>query len=116
MLQCIKCIDLLLLVNIILAMIFNRKFLQIFILILSMGSFAQTYAAHDQSHSNHDHITQESLLYCIDCYVNFAAAQPVGLDFRIKYVEFSSTSIASIRSYGINIYDPQTHYYQSRAP
>ena len=81
-----------------------------------MGSLAQTYAAHDQSHSNHDHETQESILNCIDCYINSAAAQPVGLDFRIKYVEFSDAPIALNILYRIHTYNPQTVHYQSRAP
>ena len=96
-------------------MIFNRKFLQIFILILSMGSFAQTYAAHDQSHSSHDHATQESSLNCIDCYINTSAVQLIGLDFRTKYAEFLGTSVVSNISYGIYFYDIKIIPYQSRA-
>ena len=94
----------------------NRKFFQVFILILSLGSFAQTYAAHDQSHSNHDHATQESSLSCIDCYINTAAVEPLGLNFRTKYAEFLVTSVASNISYSIYLYDLWIFYYQSLAP
>lgn len=97
-------------------MFFNRKFFQVFILILSLGSFAQTYAVHDQSHSNHDHATQESSLNCIDCYINSSAAQPVGLDFRTKYAELLVTSVASNIPYSIYLNDLWILYYQSRAP
>ena len=94
----------------------NRKFFQVLILILSLGSFTQTYATHDQSHSSHDHATQESSLNCIDCYINSAAAQPLGLDFRTKYAEFLGTSVVSNISYGIYFYDIKIIPYQSRAP
>ena len=97
-------------------MIFKRKFFQVFILILSLGSFAQTYAAHDQSHSNHDHATQESSLDCIDCYINTSAAQLIGLDFKTKYTEFLGTSITSNMSYSTHSYDLEIIHYQSRAP
>ena len=93
----------------------NRKFFQVLILILSLGSFTQTYAAHDQSHSSHDHATQESSLNCIDCYINSAAAQPLGLDFRTKYAEFLYTSVVSNISYSIYFYGLKIIPYQSRA-
>ena len=94
----------------------NRKFFQVLILILSLGSYTQTYAAHDQSHSSHDHATQESSLNCIDCYINTSAVQLIGLDFRTKYAEFLGTSVVSNISYGIYFYDIKIIPYQSRAP
>lgn len=97
-------------------MILNRQFFQVLILILSLGSFAQTYAAHDQSHSHHDHATQESSLNCVDCYIYTSAAQLIGLDFRTKYAEFLYTSVVSNISYSIYFYGLKIIPYQSRAP
>jgi hypothetical protein len=97
-------------------MFINKKFLQALILILSLGSFAHTYAAHDQSHSHHEHATQESSLNCIDCYINTSAVQLIGLDFRTKYAEFLYTSVVSNISYSIYFYGLKIIPYQSRAP
>ena len=94
-------------------MIFRRKFL-LFILILSLVSLAKSYAADAHSHSSHEHSTSEFSLNCIDCYINI---QSVGLDFQIKYIEFSNTHIVLDVPYPNSQHSEfQFFGYQSRAP